>query len=172
MFTKKFAMNKSRTLLIVTIITYYFFLALNNCAFAQSNKIIVGRVEWVRLPQFNLKLEARIDTGARNCSLNAINPKEIEINGIKYVEFITFDSQKKELKLKAKIAKIKTIKSAGGSATRRYVIKTTVILGNVERDVFITLHDRTNMEYPFLVGRNLLRGKFIVDVSHSHLLER
>ncbi len=139
---------------------------------SQNSKTTIGRVEWISLPQFNLKLEARIDTGARNCSLHSFNEKEIEINGVKYIEFSTFDAKNTEIRLKAKIAKMKTIKSTGGSSQRRYVIKSAVVLGKEIKEVFITLNDRSHLEYRFLVGRNLLRGKFVVDVSHSHLLER
>ncbi len=143
-----------------------------NPGISHISKTTIGRVEWVRLPQFNLKLEARIDTGARNCSLHSFNEKEKEINGIKYVEFSTLDAKNKEIRLKAKIVKMKTIKSTGGSFQRRYVIKSKVVLGKESKEVFITLNDRSHLEYRFLVGRNLLRGKFVVDVSHSHLLER
>jgi len=31
--------------------------------------------------------------------------------------------------------------------------------------VLVTLNDRTDMEYPLLVGRNYLRGDFLVDVA-------
>lgn len=144
-----------------------------NAAISESQKTAVGRVEWVTLPHFNLKLEARIDTGARNCSLHSFNEKESELNGVKYIEFSTLDAKNREIRLKAKIAKLKTIKSTtGGSSQRRYVIKSVVTLGKESREVFITLNDRSHLEYRFLVGRNLLRGKFVVDVSHSHLLEK
>ncbi|MCX7678247.1 MAG: RimK/LysX family protein [Spirochaetes bacterium] len=156
---------------LLSIISF-FPLAVINLVIANHTKITIGRVEWVELPEFNLKLEARIDTGARNCSLHAFNQKEIELDGTKYIEFTTHDAQKKKVKLKAKVAKIKTIKSPGGYSARRYVIKTKVALGKEVREVYITLNDRSNMEYPFLVGRNLLRGKFVVDVSHSHLLDK
>lgn len=139
---------------------------------SQISKTTIGRVERVTLPQFNLKLEARIDTGARNCSLHSFNEKETEINGVKYIEFSTLDAKNNEIRLKAKVAKMKTIKSTGGSSQRRYVIKSPVVIGKETKEVFITLNDRSHLEYRFLVGRNLLRGKFVVDVSHSHLLEK
>jgi hypothetical protein len=34
-----------------------------------------------------------------------------------------------------------------------------------EKEVLVTLNDRTDMEYPLLIGRNFLRGDFLVDVA-------
>jgi hypothetical protein len=32
----------------------------------------------------------------------------------------------------------------------------------------VSLNDRTDMEYPLLIGRNFLRGDFLVDVEKSN----
>ena len=50
------------------------------------------------------------------------------------------------------------------------LIKEKVKMGNLEREILINLNDRTNMDYKFLVGRNLLLGRYIVDVARSHVL--
>jgi len=135
-----------------------------------NGKAVIGRVEWVTIPRFDLNLEARIDTGARNCSLHAFNEKEIRSGGERYVEFSTFDAKNRTIRLKSKVIKMKTVRSTSGETRRRFVIRETVRLGKTERPVFITLNDRTHLEYRFLVGRSLLRGSYLVDVSRSHLL--
>ena len=135
-----------------------------------TGRIVIGRVERVSIPGFNLSMEARIDTGARNCSLHSFNEKEFTVGGERYVEFSTLDSKKNVVRLKSKVEKIKTIRSASGEPRRRLVIKEQVRLGKTVKNVFITLSDRSVMEYRFLVGRNFLRGEFIVDVSKSHTL--
>jgi hypothetical protein len=35
----------------------------------------------------------------------------------------------------------------------------------VKKDVLVTINDRTDMDYPLLIGRNFLRGDFVVDVE-------
>ena len=35
------------------------------------------------------------------------------------------------------------------------------------KEVLVTLNDRTDMEYPLLLGRNFLRGDFLVDVAQD-----
>jgi hypothetical protein len=36
-----------------------------------------------------------------------------------------------------------------------------------EKKVLVTLNDRTDMEFPLLIGRNFLRGDFLVDVEKN-----
>ncbi|MCZ8343806.1 MAG: RimK/LysX family protein, partial [Leptospira sp.] len=57
-----------------------------------------------------------------------------------------------------------------GQYENRVIIKEVLKLGKVQEEVKITLNDRSNLTYPFLVGRNFLMGKFLVDVSLSHAL--
>lgn len=46
-------------------------------------------------------------------------------------------------------------------------MKLTVKLEERTIDALFTLADRTRQEYPVLIGRNLLRGNFLVDVRQS-----
>jgi hypothetical protein len=47
----------------------------------------------------------------------------------------------------------------------RYIIKTLIAIGRKKIKTTISLSDRENMRYPVLIGRRLLKGKFIVDVN-------
>ena len=48
-------------------------------AFAQllKEKVLIGRVEWISLPDFKIKHKSRIDTGAKTTSLHAVNIEEV-----------------------------------------------------------------------------------------------
>ena len=43
-----------------------------------------------------------------------------------------------------------------------------VALGSVEEVIEVTLTDRAKYTFPLLVGRNLLKGRFLVDVSREY----
>ena len=59
----------------------------------------------------------------------------------------------------------KKIKNSFGEVEERYMIKTKIkIAGRVIKSI-ISLTDRATMRYPVLIGRRLLRNKFVVDVS-------
>lgn len=135
-----------------------------------KEKVLIGRIEWVELPDLKIKHKARIDTGAKTTSLHAINIEEIEQRGEKYVKFQTVDVDGKPIDLVRKVDSTQKVSNTAGFISKRYVIKEKIKMGNIEREVSVNLNDRTKMDYKFLVGRNLLLGRFIVDVARSHVL--
>jgi hypothetical protein len=62
---------------------------------------------------------------------------------------------------------VKSSSLASGDYDHRYKVRLTLQWKDVRKEVLVTLNDRTDMEYPLLVGRNFLRGDFLVDVSLS-----
>lgn len=161
---------RPRTFLKFILLFLVFFLPLHSEAQLLKEKVLIGRVEWVELPELKLKHKSRIDTGAKTTSLHAVNIEEVEQRGELFVKFQTVDSEGKKLDLLRKVDTTQKVSNTAGHVTKRYVIKEKVKLGSIEREILINLNDRSNMEYKFLVGRNLLLGRFIVDVARSHVL--
>lgn len=135
-----------------------------------KEKVLIGRIEWVILPELKLKHKARIDTGAKTTSLHAVNIEEVEQRGELFVKFQTLDSEGKIVEVVRKVDATQKVSNTSGFVSKRYVIKEKIKIGNIEREILINLNDRSSMEYKFLVGRNLLLGRFIVDVARSHVL--
>lgn len=50
----------------------------------------------------------------------------------------------------------------------RYVIKTIICIGKKRIHSTISLSNRDNMRYPVLIGRRLLKRKFLIDVNQIH----
>jgi hypothetical protein len=135
-----------------------------------KEKVLIGRVEWVALPELKLKHKARIDTGAKTTSLHAINIEEVEQRGELFVKFQTIDGEGKVVEVVRKVDTTQRVSNTAGFISKRYVIKEKIKMGTIEREVLVNLNDRSKMDYKFLVGRNLLLGRFIVDVARSHVL--
>ena len=135
-----------------------------------KTKTVIGRVERVELPNLNINLEARIDTGAKSCSMHFSKETFFTRDGKEYIDFETEDRLGKKYKKQAQIIKLGKIKSTSGESNERYIIREKLKIGNVVREVSISLNDRSKMKYKFLVGRNFLRGAFVVDVSQSHVM--
>ncbi len=135
-----------------------------------KEKVLIGRVEWIELPELKLKHKARIDTGAKTTSIHASNIEEVEQRGELFVKFQTLDSDGKKIELLRKVDTTQRVSNTAGVVTKRYVIKEKVKMGNIEREILINLNNRSGMDYKFLVGRNLLLGRYIVDVARSHVL--
>lgn len=135
-----------------------------------KEKVLIGRIEWVSLPELKLKHKARIDTGAKTTSMHAVNIEETEQRGELFVKFQTVDADGKTVEIVRKVETSQKVSNTSGFVSKRYVIKEKIKLGSIEREVLINLNDRSKMDYKFLVGRNLLLGRFIVDVARSHVL--
>lgn len=161
---------RPRTFLKFILLFLVFFLPLNSEAQLLKEKVLIGRVEWVELPELKLKHKARIDTGAKTTSLHAVNIEEVQQRGELFVKFQTVDTDGKKIDLVRKVDTTQRVSNTAGHVSKRYVIKEKVKLGSIEREILINLNDRSGMEYKFLVGRNLLLGRFIVDVARSHVL--
>ncbi|MEK6616341.1 MAG: RimK/LysX family protein [Bacteroidota bacterium] len=128
-------------------------------------KQIIGRKELVDFPELGVTdIYAKIDTGAYS---NTLHCHEIKIKE-KGLCFKVLDPTHPVLHRKEHCFENfsqKKIKNSSGETEKRYVIKTKIkIAGRVIKSI-ISLTDRGTMRYPVLIGRRLLKNKFVVDVS-------
>ncbi len=142
----------------------------NNIKDKVFKKTVIGRVEWIKTIDPEVRFRARVDTGAQTNSMHAESIKEIERDGAKYVEFTTAGADGKKITLLKKVLKETKVKSTSGVSSKRYVVQMEVILGGKKLSTNINLNNRKALRHNFLIGRNLLLGNFIIDVSQSRLL--
>ena len=129
----------------------------------KKNKIkIIGRREFVSFPLLNIeKVEAKIDTGAYTCAMHC---NDIILKTINEKQILTFRLFNNSIYQVDEFTQ-KKIKNSFGEMEERYIIKTLIAIGRKKIKTTISLSDRENMRYPVLIGRRLLKGKFIVDVN-------
>ena len=138
--------------------------------FSVGDKLIVGRVENVILLPKKLKLKAKIDTGAKTSSLNAINLTEFERDGKDWVRFAMINPKTdKNIFFERAVVRKTKVKQLDTDLQHRPTVLMTIMLGPLEEQVEFTLADRTGYLYQVLIGRNVLRDRFIVDVSQTFL---
>ncbi|MGZ3884416.1 MAG: ATP-dependent zinc protease family protein [Bacteroidia bacterium] len=132
----------------------------------------IGRREFVDFPELGLfAVEAKIDTGAYT---SAIHCKDIDLKILDGKEILCFKlldashPEHSETIHRFPEFSRKKIKNSFGEMEERYIIKTLVRLGKKNIRTTLSLSDRENMRYPVLIGRRLLKGKFIVDVNTIH----
>ena len=136
-----------------------------------GDKQVVGAVEKVLITPPGEILSARIDTGAVTSSLDATDIEWFERNGRDWVRFkITNPKTNKEFTLERRIVRnVKIIQAVMDEVERRSVVKLEVTIGKTTQNAEFTLSDRGHMEYPVLIGRNILMDIMVVDVSKSHI---
>ncbi len=136
-------------------------------------KITIGRIDELDLPEFGLSdLQCKIDTGAALSSIHCQNVKLVEKNGVTELHFKLLDRKHPNYHkkyFKTTNFRERNIKNSFGQEQLRYSFITTVCLFNKEFECEFTLADREKMTYPCLLGRNLLRQGFIVDVKKRNL---
>lgn len=129
---------------------------------------IIGWREYVHIGEANLRLEAKIDTGADITSIHASGIRAIKVKGENWIRFRLYDIHGHSITLKRKIVRYAKIKQKSALSTKRPVIKLGICLGNIFQEVEVNLAKRRNFKYPMLIGRNFLKGIFVVDSGAVH----
>lgn len=133
---------------------------------SKSNRIVLGGLEKVFLDPPNLVFNARIDTGAKTSSLNAIDMVEFERDGKPYIKFNVIHPETGEnIELTRRIRRYVRIKEHMSESQRRPVVRLRVKFANIDERIYFTLVDRSKFAQQVLIGRNLLQDLAIVDVS-------
>ena len=142
----------------------------------ESRLEVIGRLERIDFPDWDLfGIDAKIDTGAYTSSLHCHHIEPFKKGGKPYIKFNLLDPSHNiynDKLFKLPIYDTKMIKSSNGKTEERYIIKTTIPILGRSYDVELSLTDRSEMKYPVLIGRKLISGNFIVDVSKKYLAKK
>lgn len=137
------------------------------------DKKIIGRKERISLPKLGLKLIwAKVDTGAYTSSVHAENIREEVREGKKVLVFEALLPGHKGFTGRQVVFenyREKKVKNSFGQAEVRYLIETIMELAGEKFTAEITLTDRSSMKNAILLGRKILRNRFLVDVSGINL---
>jgi hypothetical protein len=138
-------------------------------------KIIIGSLEKCNLPQLGIEgLHVRVDTGAKTSSLHVDNIEEFQKDDELWIAFDmhpdVYDIDE-VVRKEAKVVDIKRVKSSTATRQRRYVIVTKIKMANKTWKIRLTLTNRSTMTYMMLLGREAMKGRFIVDPECQYRLE-
>lgn len=134
-----------------------------------KKKITIGRSDIVDLPELGIEsAKAKIDTGAYTSSIHA---SKIKMDGEVLSFYLPIEVEGKSIskKFQTKSFTKKKIRSSNGKAESRYIIKTKIVLFGKNYVTDFSLSDRSLMKNPILLGRKLLKDRFLVDVSKKNL---
>ena len=133
-------------------------------AMAINEKTMYGYIEKATLVEKDLTLSAKLDTGAKSASLNAINIKQIDIEGEPYLTF-TVPSKSGDVQFKCKYLGDINIKVRSGESRvnpllkksiQRPVVLMKIKLAGKERLIRVNLTNRKRFIYPLLLGREAI----------------
>lgn len=133
----------------------------------RARQTMIGRAEQLEFPELiDGIIDARIDTGAKTSSIwGTAHTME---DGRLAVTFLGETHDKFQQKTHYFDTFERTIvASSNGHEQLRYKIKLLVALGGRRIRAWFTVADRSTQTYPVLIGRNVLKNRFIVDVSQG-----
>ena len=139
-----------------------------------SEILTFGWREWVSLPDIGIKqIKAKGDTGARTSALHAFELRPYSENGRDRVEFSIHPLQKDVdtvVTCNADVLDTRIVTDSGGHKEERFVIETTLSIGNMAWPIEVTLTSRDDMLFRMLLGRTAIKNRALVNAARSFLV--
>jgi hypothetical protein len=136
-----------------------------------KHTVIIGRSEHLDITGVALAVPAKIDTGAFRSSIHAQNIKIKTRDGQKVLTYELFGHPCAPVPRPMETTEFKmvSVTNSFGHEETRYEVMLKVKLSTKIFTTSFTLADRSNNLFPVLVGRKLLKNRFMVDVSRTSL---
>lgn len=138
-----------------------------------KDRPVIGWREWIAFPELGIDaVKAKVDTGARTSSLHAFDIKAFRRRGKRFVRFKVHPMQRRTsetVESTAPIVDQRIIRSSNGHEQMRYVISTPIMINGETWPIELTLTSRDTMGFRMLLGRQAIRGKFLVHPGRSFL---
>jgi hypothetical protein len=131
-----------------------------------------GWCELVDLPDWGItRLRAKADTGARTSSLHVENMVDLPHQRVAFDVILHRHKRDRRIHVEAHMVRTSRVRSSNGAVNVRHVVRTTLRIGPVEREIELNLVDRGAMIHRMLLGRSALAG-MVVEVDQQYLLGR
>jgi hypothetical protein len=133
---------------------------------------LIGWREWIALPELGVRrVKVKVDTGARSSSLHAWEIEEFLRDDVPWVRFLLHPLQRsieESVRAEARLLEYRPVRSSTGHQSMRPVIVTPVRLLDQTWAIELTLASRDEMGFRMLLGREAVRGRFLVHPGASY----
>lgn len=136
-----------------------------------KTKQLIGMTDLVDFPDLDLyNIQAKVDTGAFTSAIHCKDVQLMTTDNKTSLYFLLIDKTGQPSRpFYVDQFRQRIIRNSFGVAEKRFVIKTRIVLFGRRINAEFTLADREQLKNPVLLGRKLLRNRFIVDVSQKNL---
>lgn len=136
-----------------------------------AQKRIMGRIERARITPGGVVVSAKLDSGARSCSLHAPQVTTFVREGKRWARFTLAGKKGSPVTIEREVVRTARIKRLGDTPSQRPVVMLGICLGGMLLDVEVNLEDRSNFNYPLLIGRNYMAGRIVIDPELKYTAE-
>jgi hypothetical protein len=142
---------------------------------------ILGWKEDAALPDWGVpRLRVKLDTGAKT---SAIHVQTVETIGDHLLDGQTLPVVRLTIPLSrlyadrtitvdAPVVGYKSVRDTSATAERRPVVRTRLVCGPLDREIDVTVTDRTGMIFRMILGRQALAGHVLVDPDKGYTTRR
>jgi hypothetical protein len=163
---------KSRSLTVKSWLAGIALLGLSCAGAGARGAHVLGATERIHLVEADLDFLAVIDTGAYATSIHALDiaiedpAPRMRDNIGRRIAFLVVNEAGRSRRISSTITDAIPVRTSHGTEWR-YVVPLHLRWGDVEKEVQVNLYDRSPMAYKMLIGRDFLRGDFLVDVDRN-----
>lgn len=145
---------------------------------ASDRRDVLGWVEWITIEPWGFKVKARLDTGALTASMHAEDIVRFVRDNKAWVRFVLElqdgldkDGNRIDPKIEVElpVERDALIKQHDGRLDRRPVVVMTYCLNRQRLLAEFSLKDRSELNYPVLLGRSALQDIALVDPAEAFL---
>lgn len=131
-----------------------------------------GWLQSIRLEPHGVRVTAKLDTGAKSSAIHATDVELFERGGVERVKFSLFqkhtDQDGTKITYDLPIAGKVRIKRAAEKVTDdRITVRLSFCIDGELMDAEFSLDDRSNLNYPVLLGREFLAQHFLVNSAKT-----
>ena len=134
-----------------------------------AQKTIIGRNVKVDFGRRAVNVPAKVDTGADSSSVWASNVRIGKDGVLKFSLFGKGSPYYNGKVFRRTDYSVAVVKSASGHETIKYRTHFTITVAGKKIRALFGLSDRAMHNFPVLIGRRMLNGKFLVDVSTNEV---
>ncbi len=131
-----------------------------------AKKTIIGWTEYIDFPDWEIPaVRAKVDTGARTSALHVENLEELDDGRVRFDVITRRKKPWRRRTVESDVLKWARVRSSTGVYRKRCFVLTRIRIGEVEKEIEISLVSREKMLFRMLLGRKALEHDFVVDVS-------
>lgn len=132
----------------------------------------MGWLESIFVKPWNRRLTAKLDTGAKTSSLHADKIEHFNRDGEPWVRFTLEDIEDRRqdpVRVEKPLVRTAYIKSHQRQSSKRDVVMMNICKNGRDYEAEFNLVDRSNFNYPVLLGRAFLKDVALVDANATFL---
>jgi hypothetical protein len=134
-----------------------------------------GWLQSIRLEPHGVRLTAKLDTGAKSCAIHALDVERFERGGVDRVRFSLHKDHTNQAGAKLTYdlpvrGRVRIKRSPGKPPEERIKVALGFCVDGQRMEAEFSLDDRSNLNYPVLLGREFLKHHFTVNSAETFLL--